>query len=324
MNYYQITVHTVSAAVEALSNEFLELSCGGVEIFDPQDILSQEANSLNWDYMDEDFLRQLQRVDEAGEVLMRCYFSEEVLPNQTALEDLLLKLGETLKRISEFLPTGSGFIETNLMAEESWANAWKKYYKPFRLGKRIHIVPSWLEEEGLEGDINISMDPGMAFGSGTHETTSMCIMALEEAVQDGMTVLDIGCGSGILGIVSAKLGAKPVIGTDLDPNAVLVARENAANNGVNDSLSIYHGDLVEIPQLEGVKADIVVANIMADIIMHLSPMAKQLLKQGGRFICSGIILEREQEVKDALANDGFTLAAVHEKGSWVCMEFINA
>lgn len=315
MNYYQITVHTVTEAVEAISYAFTELGAGGVEIFDPKDILNQEKDPTSWDYIDEDLLQDLRR----DEVLMRCYFSVEVIPTPTALEELLLKLKEAVDGIRQFLPVGSGQIETKLMAEEEWADAWKKYYQPFHLGHHIFVVPSWVQAQDEPGDIRIELDPGMAFGTGTHETTSMCMELLEEQVHAGDTVLDIGCGSGILGIVAAKVGAGRVICSDLDPNAVLVARENTEKNQVADRIQVFAGDLTQVPAMEGVQADIIVANIIADVIIQLAPSATQLLKKGGSFITSGIIRERRADVEQALLASGYQIEEVKEQGSWVAI-----
>lgn len=318
MNYYQITVLTREEAVEAISEAFMELDCGGVEIFDPDDILSQTANSLNWDYMEDDLRKELEDLKSRGEVRMRCYFSEEVITDQTALEDLLLRIRESLANIAQYLPIGSGRIDTSFMAEETWANEYKKYYKPFRLGKHIHIVPTWIDEQPEEGDIFLRLDPGMAFGTGTHETTSLCITTLEEDVTPGMDVLDIGTGSGILSIVADKLGAGRVIGTDLDPAACDTARENVAQN--DSKVEIYCGDLTDIPELAGFSADIVVANIMADIVMILAPKALPILRDGGLFICSGILRERETEVADFLTAHGYEILRTFEKGDWSAIE----
>ena len=250
---------------------------------------------------------------------MRCYFSEAAIPNPVMLEELLLKIQGGLQDIAQYLPIGSGRIETQLMAEEEWANAWKKYYKPFRLGEHILIVPSWEEVEAQPGDIRITLDPGMAFGTGTHETTSMCLTMLEQLVKPGQTILDIGCGSGILGIAAAKLGAGRVIGSDLDPNAVLVARENAAENGVSEIVEIHQGDLTDIPVLQNVQADVIVANIIADVIIGLAPKATAFLKKGGRFIASGIIRERRDDVAAAITEAGYRIERIEEKGSWVAI-----
>jgi len=315
MNYHQITVHTVTEAVEAISYAFTELGAGGVEIFDPKDILNQEKDPTSWDYIDEDLLKDLKR----DEVLMRCYFSTEIIPNPTVLEDLLLKLRTALDDIRQYLPIGSGEIETQLMAEEEWADAWKKYYKPFHLGHHIFVVPSWVEAESEPGDIRIELDPGMAFGTGTHETTSMCMELLEEQVKEGYQVMDIGCGSGILGIVAAKVGASNVICSDLDPNAVLVAKENVEKNQVAEQVQVYAGDLTEVPAMQNVKADLIVANIIADVIIMLAPNAKNFLKQGGCFITSGIIKERRADVEAALQQAGYQIEEVKEQGSWVAI-----
>ncbi len=318
MEYHQITVHTQTEAVEALSYAFLELGCGGVEIFDPKDILNQEKDPTAWDYIDEDLLKDLNR----DEVLMRCYFSVEKIKTPADLEAIVFDLQHEIAHIAEFLPVGSGKIETTSVFEEDWMNAWKKYYKPFRLGHHILVVPSWIECEEEPGDIRITLDPGMAFGTGTHETTSMCMAMLEECVKPGDLVLDIGCGSGILGITAAKVGAGKVIGSDLDVNAVAVAKENVVKNHVDDVMSVAHGDLNEIPEYKGLQADTVVANIIADVIIHLAATVKPNLKQGGTFISSGIIKERRADVEKALLENGFEIVEVQEKGSWVCIRSI--
>ncbi|MBO4888265.1 MAG: 50S ribosomal protein L11 methyltransferase [Firmicutes bacterium] len=312
MNYHQITVHTVTEAVEAISYAFMELGAGGVEIFDPKDILEQEKTPESWDYIDEDLLKDLSR----DEVLMRCYFSTEVIKDPTELEEMVLKIREALHGISEYLSVGSGQIETSMTAEEDWMNAWKKYYQPFRLGHHIFVIPSWIEAETRPDDIVLHMDPGMAFGTGTHETTSMCMAMLEDVVHCGDTVLDIGCGSGILGIVAAKVGAGQVICSDLDPNAVLVAKENVEKNQVEGIVSVYKGDLTDVPAFQDLQADVIVANIIADVIIYLAPKAKGLLKDGGLFITSGIIRERAEDVRQALTNAGYEILKQENKGSW--------
>lgn len=315
MNWYRVTVHTVTEAVEALSYSLEEeLGAKGVEISDPKDILWQKKNPLDWDYIDEDLLKNLNR----EEVLVSTYFSEAQMSDPTAMEELQMKIRQILQRIGEFLPTGSGVIETALMAEEDWANNWKKYYQPFHIGK-IFVIPSWLEAEPEEGDMVIHMDPGMAFGSGTHETTSMCVGLLEDVLQGGETVFDIGTGSGILGIAAAKLGAGRVYCTDLDANAVQVAAENVQENGVADKASVHHGDLMQIPALAGVHPQVVVANIIADVIIGFCPDVYQVLEQGGQFISSGIIRERRADVEAALTAAGFKVLRVEEKGSWAAI-----
>ena len=156
MNWYQITVHTVTEAVEAISYAMEEMGAKGVEIVDPKDILWQDKDPLAWDYIDEDLLAGMKQ-DEA---LVRCYISEEELPNQTLLENFQLTLQDKVAGIAQFLPIGEGKIEVSIMAEEEWANAWKQYYKPFHIGEHIFVVPSWEEAVDEPGDIRITMDPG--------------------------------------------------------------------------------------------------------------------------------------------------------------------
>lgn len=316
MNWYQITIHTVSEAVEAISYMLEELGFQGVEIMDPRDILWQEKDPTSWDYIDEELLAGM----NTDEVLVSCYRSFAAVTNETELESLQLTIAERLKQIASFLPIGSGRLEVSVKNEDDWANAWKKYYKPFHLGHHIYIVPTWVEEDAeQEGDIKITMDPGMAFGTGTHETTSMCITMLEELVHAGDTVFDIGCGSGILSITAAKVGAGRVVGSDLDANAVRVAKENVAMNRVGNTTEIYLGDLLEVPVYKQQQADIVVSNIIADVIIGLAPNVRPVIKDGGYFICSGIIRERREDVEKALRDSGYVIQRVMEKGSWVAI-----
>lgn len=315
MKYYQITVHTTTEAVEALSNAFLELGCPGVEIFDPKDILNQEKSPTSWDYIDEDLLKDLSK----NEVLMRCYFSEEVLKSPADLEEMTLKIQHSLSVISRYLPVGSGKIDTAVVRDEDWMNAWKKYYRPFHAGRHLYIVPSWIQAEEGPEDIRIDMDPGMAFGTGTHETTSMCLEALEQYVKKGDTVYDIGCGSGILGICSAKLGAEKVICSDLDPTAVSVASENVSKNHVSDTVTTICADLTDCSAFSPHGADVIAANIIADVIISLTPKAAGFLKTDGIFIVSGIIQERRNDVLLALKNHGYQMVESKGKGSWCCL-----
>ena len=307
MNWYRYTIHTVTEAVEALSYSLEEeLGAKGVEILDPKDILLQEKSPLDWDYIDEELLKDLKR----DEVLVSVYFAEEQLDTPGKREEMELAIRSSLQNIAQYLPVGSGQILVTAMKEEDWANNWKQYYKPFHIGK-ILVVPSWLEAEPEPGDIVIRMDPGMAFGSGTHETTSMCVAMLEEKIHGGETVFDIGCGSGILGIAAAKLGAGKVYCTDLDAKAVKVAGENTAENGVDSQVSVYQGDLLQIPELAGVHPQVVVSNIIADVISGFCPDVYQVLAGDGVFIASGIIREREQTIRERERPEGWDLPSVH-------------
>jgi len=307
LKWVRFTISTKSEAVEAIIYALNELKITGIEIEDPNDIATTMKNKIetDWDYIDEELLKDR----DMNEVLIKVYF-----PEHTAYGDKIIQIKEKLAHINEFLDIGKGTIQVETMEEEEWANSWKKYYKPIKIGKNIIIKPSWEQYDSLDDDeIIIEMDPGMAFGTGTHETTSMCIEFLEKFLDEGDVVFDIGCGSGILGITAAKLGAARVTGVDLDSNAVKVARDNVAFNGAEHIMEIYEGDLMEVIND---KANILVANIIADVIIKLSSCVPKFLKHKGLFIASGIIKERLQEVEDAVINNGFDIIDIYEKGEW--------
>lgn len=250
------------------------------------------------------------------------------------LDESLLNADKTRAAVSVFIPEtqsvaeGKAFIETHLAAagipyemevvgcrEEDWAEAWKKYYHPIKVGK-IVIVPAWEDYTPAPGEVTVTMDPGMAFGTGTHETTFMCMEQLEKYVTPGCRAIDVGCGSGILGLAAAKLGAADVLAIDLDELAVKVAAENTEKNGLSNVVRVAHGDLLEKREE---KADVIVANIIADVICYLCGPVKKHLLEGGTFICSGIIREREEDVQRALAAAGYTVCNRLAKGEWVCL-----
>ena len=278
MNWTEVTIKTTTEAVEAISNILMEERCGGVMIEDPKDFLFQKKNELDWDYVEEEVF------NKSGQdgVLIKTYIPEE---------RNVLELIETVKARIALLPSfgldiGEGSVSLSNVNESDWANEWKKYYKPTKVGKKIVVKPSWEEYEKQEGDLIIELDPGMAFGTGTHETTSMCIRELENYVDETKTVFDIGCGSGILAIAAAQLGAKEVVAGDLDEVAVKVSKENCEINNVSDKVVVKHGSLFEVVDS---KADVIVANIIADIIKILAKDVSKFLKDDGVFISSGII-----------------------------------
>lgn len=305
-SWIEVRVITNSEALEPVSGIFYSLDCKGVAIEDPNDILGREQGPLTWDFADLDVL------EHKGDVaVVKGYFSEE-----DNIEDILSFVNERLEDIkNQGIDIAPGTVESEKMFEEDWANNWKKYYKPFRVGKSLIVKPIWEEYEAKDGDLIVELDPGMAFGTGDHETTNMCMKALEEYVTKDSVVFDVGCGSGILAIAAGKLGAKKAVGVDLDPVAVESAKENVSYNNLNN-IEILYGNLVDV--IEG-KADVVVANILAEIICILTEDVKRVLKDGGIFITSGIIHDRVDMVVKKMEASGFEIIEVNRDGEWNCI-----
>lgn len=301
-----ISVKTTSEAVEPVSGIFYGIDCNNVSVEDPNDLFKTEKGPLTWDFADADVL------EHKGEyAVVKGYFSEE-----DNLEGILTLIKDKLKDLKDMgIDIGLGEIEVEKTKEEDWANNWKKYYKPFRVGERIVVKPIWEEYEEKQGDLVVELDPGMAFGTGDHETTSLCMKALEKYIEKDSTVIDVGCGSGILAITAAKLGAKKAIGVDLDPVAVESAKENVGYNDI-DNIQILYGNLVEVIEE---KADIVVANILAEVVCILTDDVKRVLKEDGYFISSGIIHERVPMVKEKLERAGFEILEINKDGEWNCI-----
>jgi len=308
MKWLEVRIKTTQEACDAVSEMLTSLGAGGVLIEDPNDIRMQLESPGSLDYADEEFLKSL-----GSDVVVKAYFGSGY-----EKDALIGQINEKLDFISGFLDTGKGYDGCAYVDDEDWSTAWKKYYKPFHLSERIVVKPSWEEYSPRDNEIVIIMDPGMAFGTGTHETTQMCAALLEKYMKGGDTVIDVGCGTGILSIIAAKLGASGVKAVDIDDTAVKVSLENCRLNMVEDRVEVFGGVLED---LEKKKADIVVANIIADVIVGLANHLPSYLKQGGLFITSGIIRERRQDVVDAYNRAGFVLADEREMGEWVAMVF---
>ncbi|MDF2674826.1 MAG: ribosomal protein methyltransferase [Clostridiales bacterium] len=305
-NWIEIKVITTSDALEPVSGIFYWLDVKGVAIEDPNDIKLKEQNPLSWDFAD-------YNIFEFGEdaAVVKGYFSEE--EDIENLKNIILTKLNELREMG--IDVGEGRLVTTKVNEEDWSTSWKKYYKPLKLGDKIVIKPTWEEYSVNEGEIIIELDPGMAFGTGTHETTSMCIGMIEKYLKPGDVVFDIGTGSGILSITSSKLGAGNVVGVDLDEVAVKSATENVATNGLKN-VNILHGDLTNV--LMG-KANIIVANIIAEVVIGLTETIKPFMERDSIFIASGIIRERSEDVLNAMNNAGHRIIEVKEKGEWVAI-----
>ncbi|AXU50707.1 50S ribosomal protein L11 methyltransferase [Clostridioides difficile] len=304
-NWIEVTIKTTTEAVEPITNILYEQGAGGAVIEDPKDFLFQKKNELDWDYVEEEVFKK----NEEDDVLIKTYVSEE--KNVMEFVEIIKQKVLGLKDFG--IDIGEGSVSLDQVNEADWANAWKAYYKPTKVGQRVVVKPTWEDYAIQEGDLIIELDPGMAFGTGTHETTSMCIRELEKYVNKDSKVFDIGCGSGILAIAAAKLGAKEVVAVDLDEVAVKVAKENVLENKVEKSVSVMHGNLTDVIKD---KADVIVANIIADIIKILAKDVQNFMKEDAMFISSGIILDKVEEVKESLIENGFEIVEVQKLGEW--------
>ncbi|HBG7319968.1 TPA: 50S ribosomal protein L11 methyltransferase [Clostridioides difficile] len=304
-NWIEVTIKTTTEAVEPITNILYKQGAGGAVIEDPKDFLFQKKNELDWDYVEEEVFKK----NEEDDVLIKTYVSEE--KNVMEFVEIIKQKVLGLKDFG--IDIGEGSVSLYQVNEADWANAWKAYYKPTKVGQRVVVKPTWEDYAMQEGDLIIELDPGMAFGTGTHETTSMCIRELEKYVNKDSKVFDIGCGSGILAIAAAKLGAKEVVAVDLDEVAVKVAKENVLENKVEKSVSVMHGNLTDVIKD---KADVIVANIIADIIKILAKDVQNFMKEDAIFISSGIILDKVEEVKESLIENGFEIVEVQKLGEW--------
>lgn len=304
-DWMEVSIVTTSVAIEAVSGILYNVGVNGISIEDPEDIEFKKKHHGDWDYLDNSLLKIKKYA------VVRAYFEDnQDLPKKI---DYIRKSVYSLPKFG--IDKGIGKVTIKRINEKNWENNWKKYYKPTKVGNKIVIVPIWENYKAQGDDAIIKLDPGMAFGTGTHETTKMCIRYLEKYIKNESTVFDIGTGSGILSIVSSKLGAKHVVGVDLDMIAVESARKNVSYNNISN-IDILHGNLMNV--ISG-KADIIVANIIADIIIQLSGQVRNFLKKDGLFISSGIIQEREREVIDKLEKCNFNIEDINKDGEWFCI-----
>ncbi len=306
MKWYEIKIKTTTELVDLITNVLYDAGVGGVVIEDPNDLNMLNKDEREWDYFDKNVLNY-----EHEGAIVKGY-----LPDGESLPDKINFIKEEIKNISSNNNVKNHEIETSEVFEEDWANEWKKYYKPTRISKNIVVKPTWEEYSANKNEKIIELDPGMAFGTGTHETTKMCVNLLEKYVNCHSIVYDIGCGSGILSIAAAKLGAKKVLGVDLDEVAVKVSRDNVKENKVENIVEIKRGNLMEV--VSG-KADIIVANIIADIIKILSKDISIFMKENSVFISSGIILEKIDEVVDELEDNGLEVIDIQKDGEWAAI-----
>ncbi len=249
----------------------------------------------------------------ATRVIVRGYF-----PQNSQAEETRLQIERVLGYLNMMYPMPTPTYR--VVHEEDWANTWKAHYQPVRLGKRLLIRPRWIDVTPAADDLVIALDPGMAFGTGTHPTTQLCLEALETLVKTGQDVLDLGCGSGILAIAAAKLGAGKVVAVDIDDIAVAVTLENAAENGVGEKITAFQGSLESLIT-SARRYDLVVVNILAKVIIQMCEQGLgQLVRGGGKAIFSGLIAEQADEVEAALRATGLVPIARRQISDWMLVE----
>ncbi|ASA95417.1 MULTISPECIES: 50S ribosomal protein L11 methyltransferase [Anoxybacillus] len=305
MKWSEISIHTTHEAVEAISNILHEAGAGGVVIEDPFELTKERETTYGEIY-------QLNPDDYPEEgVIIKAY-----LPVNSFLGETVEEIKQAINNLMLYnIDIGRNKITISEVNEEEWATAWKKYYNPVKISERFTIVPTWETYEPVSSDeLIIELDPGMAFGTGTHPTTVMCIQALEKTVKKGDVVVDVGTGSGILSIAAAMLGAKRVHALDLDPVAVESAKLNVKLNKVHDVVTVSQNNLLDRIDEQ---ADVIVANILAEIILRFVDDAYRLLRSDGVFITSGIIRTKKQEVKEGLLRAGFTIEETLTMEDWV-------
>ncbi len=311
MNWTEVKIYTTTAGIDPLTGSMLDLGLQGFMIEDAQDFDEFLHDTIpHWDYVDQAVMEKMKDCETCVTIY--------VADNPQGMEELM-QVRQILARLKAQDPDGKyGRLELEMkdVDEEDWSNAWKKYYHPVQVGEHLVVCPSWEAYDRKPDEVVLTLNPGMAFGTGTHDTTRLCMELLEKYITPQDTVLDVGCGSGILAITAALLGANKIIGCDIDEVAVKVAGENAALNGVQDRIAFHQGDLTS--QVEG-SFQIICANIVADVIIRLSEDAGRYLAKDGIFITSGIIDTREQDVLNALEQNGFQVIERRTSGGWVAL-----
>lgn len=319
MDWTEVNIFTSADGIELLCSNLIDIGIKGFVIKDSEDFKEfLENKNGQWDYIDDDLMG-----------LADCETTVTVyIPCNDQGSDMLMSLKAMLSEMKAADSENKyGRLEAELsnIREEDWANNWKQYFKPFTVGKRLAVKPSWEDCDNDGGRIILEIDPASSFGTGQHHTTRLCLELLEEIIKDGDTVLDLGCGSGILSIASMLLGAESAVAVDIEENAAATARENAEKNNIpEDKYKIYCGNILgndgTADIIDG-KYDIITANIVADVLIAMKDYFVRYLKDGGILIISGIIEERADEVLTAVEEAGFTKCSSHAKEGWVAVQF---
>lgn len=319
MQWLAVSIFTTRNAIDMLCSRLTDLGIAGFEIEDKEDFEEfLENNKQYWDYVDDELRQKM-----SGETRVKIYV-ENNEDGLNLLESVKADLSafKSLDTKGEFGSLELGFES---LSEEDWENNWKQFFKPIYVGDRLVIKPEWESIPDSDGKIVFNIDPGMTFGSGQHETTRLCVENLDNLVKKGDKVLDLGCGSGILSIISLMLGAKNALAIDIDPNCKKIAMQNANLNGIDErTYTVWAGNIITDDVLKAQTCaqgpfDIVVANIVADVIIPLSKDVRQYMTDDAVFIASGIIEHRYEEVRQAIENSGFEILDVQRDKDWYCI-----
>ena len=311
MKWNKYRLATTTEAVDLISYTLAEMGIEGIEIEDKVPLSEEDKKRM--------FIDLLPDLEEDDGKAYVSFYIEPEKDHDSTLEEVLAAVRE----LADFVDIGEATIEKSQTEDIDWMNNWKKYWKPFKVDEHIIIKPTWETVEDVPEDtLVVELDPGTAFGTGTHHTTRLCITQLKKYMQPGQSVLDVGCGSGILSIIALLLGAKEASATDVDVHAVEAALENAGVNGIqSDVYTVLTGDVISDEDFRHTvgehKFDMVLANIFAEIIIPLSGVVKEMMKPGALFITSGIIDEREEDVRKALTENGFEIMEMTHSGGWV-------
>ena len=310
MKYIELTVHTTTEASEILADIMWNYTDFGVTICDVNDIiaLQKSKDTMYWDYMDDDLTE-----GKPTDALVKCYLEEETAA--AVIRNILDDIAVAKENCGGALEFGTLEDVRREVDGDDWIEVWKKHFRPIHLGK-IVVVPEWIDYTPADGELVVLLDSNMAFGTGEHETTSSCVELMQEHIFEGCSCIDVGCGSGILGIAAVKLGAKTAYLTDIDEVAVSSAKHNAELNGVAKQTVVAHSNLLDDSSVQG---DVMMANITGEILVMLAPSIPKNLKKDGVLILSGIIESRLQMVKDAYAAVGLTVVKERRKGEWFAL-----
>lgn len=316
MQWLELTIGTQPATIELVADHLTALGYDSFSMDDAAEFYEfLDETRKSWDYIDEELQQQLEGVSR-----IRLYLEDG--PEAPAQVAALRTQLAAFRDAHPDWDLGELPLSLENIRDEDWETAWKAYYQPLPVGEKLLVVPCWMNPENPEKRLPLLLDPGMIFGTGAHASTQMCMAALEHILQGGEYVVDLGTGSGILSIAALRLGADRAVGVDIDPLAPAVAEENADRNGMGrDRFTATAGDVLSDRALTDSLApcDVLLANIVADVIIPLSPIAAGMLRPGGTFLCSGILDQREEEVAAAIEAAGFTIIARAQKEDWRCL-----